>query len=112
MCARAVSGRAAEPNIVHYDVSIVSAAIKGFKVKAAFPFRPRHFFADPAPSGAAAAALDWTPIFSGSHAEVQDTIVQAYAEYIALGLHNRVVDFSEDDAILAAIDSRACVESQ
>jgi nucleoside-diphosphate-sugar epimerase len=103
MCAAAAS--AAKPTLVAYDASAVAKAVDGFAVKRAFPFRPRHFFADPFLDAKSAAELDWDPAFSGSGPALDGAVAQAYAEYVSLGLNTREVDFSLDDAILAAASS-------
>ncbi|OSX73689.1 hypothetical protein BU14_0331s0008 [Porphyra umbilicalis] len=92
LCAAAVGVDAA---VVHYDPSRV--AVDGFSVKKAFPFRPRHFFAD---AGAAEAALGWAP---GANGDLAAVVAQSYAEYVALGLGERDVSFAMDDAILGAV---------
>jgi len=92
LCAAAVGVEAA---VVHYDPAAV--AVDGFSVKAAFPFRPRHFFAD---AGAAEAALGWAP---GAQGDLATVVAQSYAEYVELGLGERDVSFAMDDAILGAV---------
>lgn len=100
MCAKAAS--ASPPDLVSYDPAVAASKIDGFKVKTAFPYRPRHFFADPMPDAEAAAKINWDPCFSGSAAGIESVIAEAYAEYIAMGLDKRDVDFSMDDAIFSA----------
>jgi nucleoside-diphosphate-sugar epimerase len=101
MCASAAS--AAVPKLVAYDPKVVAESIEGFKVKKAFPFRPRHFFADPMLNAEAAAKLDWDPCFSGAAQALASVVAEAYAEYLAMDLDKRDVDFSLDDAILATL---------
>lgn len=101
MCAKAAS--APPPELVPYDPEVAASKIDGFKVKTAFPYRPRHFFAEPMPDAAAAAKVNWDPCFSGSAAALESVIAEAYSEYIALGLDKRDVDFTMDDAILSAV---------
>lgn len=97
LCAAAVGGggaSAAPLNLVHYDPAAVTA--DGFSVKKAFPFRPRHFFAD---AGAAQAALGWAP---GANGDLAAVVAASYAEYVALGRGEREVSFAMDDMILGA----------
>lgn len=101
MCAKAAS--AEPPKLVSYDPDFVAKKIDGFKVKAAFPYRPRHFYADPLLDPEAADKLNWDPCFSGSGPAIESVIAEAFAEYIAMGLDKRDIDFSADDAILSAI---------
>lgn len=97
MCSK-VCGKGS--TVVHYDADAMKGKIEGFQVKKAFPFRPRHFFADP---GESQAKLEWTPEFSGSEAGLASTLKLCYDEYVSLGLDKQDVDFSLDDQILAAI---------
>lgn len=101
MCAKAAS--ASLPELVPYDPEVVASKIDGFKVKTAFPYRPRHFFAEPMPDAVAATKLNWDPCFSGTGAALESVIADAYSEYVALGLDKRDIDFTMDDAILNAV---------
>lgn len=105
MCAKA-AGKAA-PELVEYDLKVAEEAVEGFVVKKAFPFRPRHFFADPFESAETAAKLEWEPKYSGSAEALQKVFDDAYADYVQLGLDKREVDFSLDDKILAAVKGKA-----
>lgn len=96
LCADAC-GR--EANIVYYNHAEMEEKIDGFKVKKAFPFRPRHFFADPCE---AQIKLEWTPKISGSADGIASSIKDCYDEYVELGLDKTDVDFSLDDKILEA----------
>lgn len=95
LCAAAVGGNA-PPKIVHYDPATVAA--DGFSVKKAFPFRPRHFFAD---AGAAEAALGWRARAAAAD-DLAAVVAASYAEYVALGRGERDVSFALDDMILDA----------
>lgn len=103
MCAKA-AGRTA--TTVYYDPAEMESKVEGFKVKKAFPFRPRHFFADPYPGKALESTVTWEGPFSGTAAGLQNAVNESYAEYVALGLDKAAVDFSLDDAILAAAGHR------
>lgn len=100
LCAAAVAADAAgdvePPSLVHYDPAGVTA--DGWSVKKAFPYRPRHFFAD---AGAAEAALGWRPR-AAAGAELAAVVAASYAEYVALGRGERDVSFAIDDAVLDA----------
>eukprot|EP00170_Pyropia_yezoensis_P002607 contig_10966_g2611 len=89
-------GGDAPPKIVHYDPAAVAA--DGFSVKKAFPFRPRHFFAD---AGAAEAALGWRARAAAAD-DLAAVVAASYAEYVALGCGERDVSFALDDMILDA----------
>lgn len=97
LCAQAC-GR--EPSIVYYDPEEMEKKIDGFKVKKAFPFRPRHFFADPCE---AQIKLGWTPEVSGSAEGLAESVKTCYDEYVKLGLDKADVDFSLDDKILELV---------
>lgn len=101
MCAKA-AGREA-PELVAYDPKVAEGAVDGFVVKKAFPFRPRHFFADPFVDADTARKLDWDPAYSGSEAALEKVLADAFKDYVALGLDKREVDFSLDDKILEAV---------
>lgn len=88
------------PQVVSYDVNKMEKMVDGFKVKKAFPFRPRHFFADPVD---AQMLLGWKPEVSGTADGIAQSIKVCYEEYVALGLDKVDVDFSMDDKILANI---------
>ena len=82
--------RASPPlQIVFYDPATVDA--KALK----FPFRPGHFFAS---ADKAKRELGWAPAhtFGGDAAEL-------VAAYIASGRDKKDIDFSADDAVLAAV---------
>lgn len=97
LCAAAVGGAdAPTPNIVHYDPAAVTA--DGFSVKKAFPFRPRHFFAD---AGAAEAAFGWRARAAAAD-DLAAVVAASYVEYVALGRGERDVSFTMDDMILDA----------
>lgn len=96
LCAQAC-GR--EATTFLYDPVEIANSIEGFKVKKAFPFRPRHFFADP---GHAQNVLGWKPKVAGSAEGIAASIKECYDEYVSLGLDKVDVDFSLDDKIMAA----------
>lgn len=90
--------------VVWYDPAAAAAAVDGFVAKKAFPFRPRHFFADPVPATPTVAnALGWRAEHSGDVAGLAAMFGDCHDSYVALGLDKRVVDYTMDDAILAAI---------
>lgn len=97
LCA-AVCGK--EAKIVHYDPDEMKEKIEGFQVKKAFPFRPRHFYADP---GESQAKLGWEPEYSGTQAGLAATLKLCFDEYVSLGLDKAEVNFELDDKILACI---------
>lgn len=99
MCAK-VMGKNVE--IIPYDPEVMKSKLEGFNVKKAYPFRPRHFFADPFPSAAVTRALRWSPKFSGSEEALERAIADEYATFIKLDLAQTDVDFALDDAIRAA----------
>lgn len=84
----------------HYDPAWAEKHVEGFAVKKVFPFRVRHFFADPKE---ARNKLGWEPQFSGSVAQLLGSIGEAYEEYKELGLHEKEMSFPMDDAISKAI---------
>lgn len=90
--------------VVWYDPAVAAAAVEGYVAKKAFPFRPRHFFADPVPASPAVAnTLGWRAARSGDAAGLAAMFADSYDSYVALGLDKRVVDYTMDDAILAAV---------
>lgn len=90
--------------VVWYDPAVAAARVPGYVAKAAFPFRPRHFFADPVPAApAVAVALGWRAERSGDAAGLAAMFADCHDSYVALGLDKRVVDYTMDDAILAAV---------
>lgn len=89
-----------DPKIVHYDPSKMEKSIEGFKVKKAFPFRPRHFFAS---TIEAQLMLGWQPSVAGTMDGLSQSIKECYDEYVKLGLDKADVDFSLDDKILASL---------
>lgn len=97
MCAEAC-GRAI--TTIKYDPKKMEKLIDGFTVKEAFPFRPRHFFADPLE---AQRILGWEPLISGSRDGLSSSIKLCYKEYVDLGLDKADVDFSLDDKIIANV---------
>jgi hypothetical protein len=99
MCEKAV-GKSAD--VVWYDPGTVEKAIDGFQVKKAFPFRPRHFFADPCGDPQVMNKLRWEAVWSGAQTSLETAIANEYATYLELGLDKKQLDFSGDDAILAA----------
>ncbi|KAI0559143.1 NAD(P)-binding [Gracilaria domingensis] len=86
-----------EAKVVHYDAEQMKHKIEGFQVKKAFPFRPRHFFADPFE---AQVKLAWEPRFSGTGEGLLNTLRLCYEEYLQLGLDKADVSFVLDDQIL------------
>lgn len=94
MCEDACGKKA---NVVRYDPDDIKKKMDGFVPKKAFPFRPRHFFADP---GEATAKLGWTPEFSGSADKLAAVIRASYEDYVAMGLDKKQVNFDLDDEIL------------
>ena len=96
MCSK-VCGK--EANVVYYDPEEMKSKVDGFQVKKQFPFRPRHFFADP---GESVAKLGWTPEFSGTPSGLEATLKLCFEEYLSLGLDKAEKDFSLDDKVLAA----------
>lgn len=94
MCEDAIGKKA---NVVRYDPDEIKKKLEGFVPKKAFPFRPRHFFADP---GEATEKLGWTAEFSGSADKLAATIKASYEDYLSLGLDKKDVKFSLDDDIL------------
>lgn len=97
LCAEACGQ---EAKTVYYDPNKMEQQIEGFKVKKAFPFRPRHFFADPCE---AQIKLGWKPEVSGSVDGLSKSIKECYDEYVELGLDKAEVDFSLDDKILQLV---------
>ena len=97
LCAEAVGK---EAKIVNYNPKEAEKKVEGFKVKKAFPFRPRHFFADP---GQAQMKLGWDAEYSGSMEGLQSTLKACYEEYRQLGLDKKDVDFSLDEKLLATV---------
>ncbi|GAB0495130.1 hypothetical protein MMPV_006428 [Pyropia vietnamensis] len=90
--------------VVWYDPAVAAAAMEGYVAKKAFPFRPRHFFADPVPASPAVAdTLGWQAVHSGDATGLAAMFADAYDSYVALGLDQRVVDYAMDDAILAVV---------
>lgn len=96
--AEEVCGKKAQ--VVRYDPQEVGSKVEGFVPKKAFPFRPRHFFADP---GEAILKLGWAPQFSGTSDLLRETIKASYEEYVALGLHEKEMSFEMDDKILQSV---------
>lgn len=86
--------------IVYYDPDEMKNKVDGFQVKKAFPFRPRHFFADP---GESQSKLGWAPVYSGTKEGLTSTLQLCYDEYVALGLGRAEVDFSTDEKILSRL---------
>lgn len=84
-------------NVVRYDPAEIKKKMESFVPKKAFPFRPRHFFADP---GEATAKLGWTPEFSGSAEMLAAVIKSTYQDYISMGLDKKELSFPLDDDIL------------
>lgn len=97
LCAEACGKEAI---IEHYDPEMVEKAIPDFKIKKAFPFRVRHFFADP---GEAQILLDWMPQYSGNVDALKNSIKEAYEEYVTLGLDKSEMSFELDDALAKAL---------
>lgn len=98
MCAE-VCGK--EAKIVRYDVKEVEGKVDGFKAKKAFPFRPRHFFAD---TWEGQEKIGWKANVSGSAEGLAASIKACYEEYLQLGLDKASVDFALDDKILACVE--------
>lgn len=98
LCAEACG---CEPKMFKYDPVGAAKLIDGFKVKKAFPFRPRHFFADP---GVAQDKLGWEPKVSGTAEGIAASIKECYEEYVQLGLDKVDVDFSLDDTIMTGME--------
>lgn len=98
LCAAAVGKD--DVKIHHYDPAWAEANIPGYKLKKAFTFRVRHFFADPS---SAVSDLGWSPEYSGTLDGLRATISEAFKEYKELGLDKTDVNFSTDDAIAAAM---------
>lgn len=97
LCAEACG---VEGKTFKYNPVEAAKRIDGFKVKKAFPFRPRHFFADP---GKAQDKLGWEPQVSGTPEGIAASIKECYEEYVKLGLDKAEVDFSLDDKIMEAM---------
>lgn len=95
MCARVVGK---EPKIIHYNPEKVGSG--DFVVKKAFPFRPRHFFADP---GKGIEMLGWTPELSKDAKGLEEAIQTCYDEFVERNLERDEVSFVMDKAILAAM---------
>lgn len=87
-----------EAQTVNYDPKEMAKKIDNFQVKKAFPFRPRHFFANPEE---AVVKLGWQPKVSGTKEGLAAAIKECYSEYVQLGLDKAEVDFSLDDKIMA-----------
>lgn len=97
MCEEACGKKA---NVVRYDPAEVKKKMPDFVPKKAFPFRPRHFFADP---GEATQKLGWTAEFSGSADKLAAVIKSSYEDYVAMGLDKKDMDFPLDDEILRCV---------
>ena len=95
MCGRVVGK---EVEIVHYDPKRITA--EGFVVKKAFPFRPRHFFADP---GKAMHLLGWQPDLSNDKQGLEKAVKICYDEYLKRSLDKSEKSFDTDKMILEAI---------
>jgi len=106
--AAGADAAAVADRVVWYDPADAAARVDGFVAKAAFPFRPRHFFADPVPAAPPVAdVLGWRAERSGDRDGLAALLRDAHASYVALGLDARVVDYTMDDAILAAVGGDA-----
>ncbi|CAN8072461.1 unnamed protein product [Agarophyton chilense] len=101
MCEK-VCGK--EAKVVYYDAEDMKAKIEGFQVKKAFPFRPRHFFADPLE---AQVKLGWHPHFSGTSEGLMKTLQLCYDEYLQLGLDKADVSFTVDEQVLEHVAAAA-----
>lgn len=104
MCAEVMG--ASMPEVVTYDPTVAAASIEGFVVKKAFPYRPRHFYANPFVCAKTADALGWEPEYSASKEGLKKSIADAYAEYTSQGLDKRDVDFGLDDKVIMTLSSR------
>ncbi|PXF46288.1 Chloroplast stem-loop binding protein of 41 kDa a, chloroplastic [Gracilariopsis chorda] len=91
-----------EAEVVCYDPERMKDKIDGFELKKAFPFRPRHFFADP---GEAQRKLDWQAVYSGTTEGLLNTLKLCYEEYLQLRLDKTPVVFDLDDKILEQVVS-------
>jgi nucleoside-diphosphate-sugar epimerase len=100
MCEKA-TGKTA--NVVWYDPEAIAKSVDGFQVKKAFPFRPRHFFADPCGNPKVMNELGWDAVYTGSQESLQVAIESEYATYLELGLDQKQLDFAADDKILACV---------
>jgi hypothetical protein len=87
--------------VVWYDPEAIAKSVDDFQVKKAFPFRPRHFFADPCGNPEVMNALGWDAVYTGSQESLQAAIESEYAKYVELGNDLKQLDFSADDKILA-----------
>lgn len=97
MCA-AACGKTA--TIIRYDPDEVAEKVESFSLKKAFPFRVRHFFADPFE---AQDKLGWTAEHSDSKDALLSAIKDSYEEYVQLGLDKASISFTLDDSILQAV---------
>lgn len=87
-------------NVVRYDPEVVKQKMEGFVPKKAFPFRPRHFFADP---GEATQKLGWVPEFSGSADKLKHVVKACYKDYVDMGLDKKELSFGMDEQILQCV---------
>lgn len=85
-----------EAKVVLYDPAALPKDIKS-----GYPFRPGHFFAN---ADKTKAVLDWAPAHTfGADAPA------LVAAYKASGRDKKDIDFSVDDAILAAVGEKVAV---
>lgn len=89
-----------EAIVRHYDPEGATNRVSGYNLKKEFPFRVRHFFADP---DEATTKLGWTATYSGDIKSLLAGFADAYEEYKRLGLHEKEIKFEMDDAIAADI---------
>lgn len=85
-----------EAIVRHYDPVWAAEHILGYDLKKVFPFRIRHFFADPAE---AVTELGWAPKYSGDLGAMLGSFAEAYEEYKSLGLHEKELKFDMEDSI-------------
>lgn len=86
--------------VVRYDPEVVKKKVEGFVAKKAFPFRPRHFFADP---GEATHKLGWVAEFSGGADKLKEVVKASYKDYVAMGLDKKELRFEMDEQILQCV---------
>lgn len=84
-----------EAKIVYYDPKAVDAK------KSGYPFRPGHFFAN---ADKTKRVLNWAP----AH-KFGDDAAELVKAYKASGRDKKDIDFSADDAILAAVGEKVAV---
>lgn len=89
-----------EAKVVRYNPDDIKKKIEGFVPKKAFPFRPRHFFADP---GEAIDKLGWEPEYSGSAETLREVIMASYKDYVEMGLDKKPLNFEMDEKILQCL---------